>query len=96
MNVRLLPEAEEDLVEAARWYRAARRELGSEFLRAAEARLEKLGRMPVAFPIVLRTVRRSTLRRFPYSFFYTVRNGELVVLACLHVSRYPEQWKRRM
>ena len=95
MNVRLLPEAEEDLAEAVRWYRRARRELGSEFLRAAEARLEELRRMPLAFPIVEGTVRKSTMRRFPYSFFYSVRANDVIVIACLHVSRDPQRWKRR-
>jgi plasmid stabilization system protein ParE len=41
-------------------------------------------------------VRRVLLRRFPYSIFYEARSSDVVVLACFHSARDPQEWKERI
>ena len=43
MEIRLRPEAEQDLVEAATWYEANQQGLGAQFLDEVEATLRLIG-----------------------------------------------------
>jgi hypothetical protein len=37
-------------------------------------------------------VHRALLRKFPYSIFYFVFDDTVVVLACFHMKRDPQDW----
>lgn len=93
--VRLRPEAEEDLLDAATWYEQHRERLGQEFLDAVDAALEAIAEQPQRHPVVHRDVRRSLLKRFPFGVFYKVGEEEIVVVAIMHASRDPKRWKGR-
>lgn len=41
-------------------------------------------------------VRRALLRRFPYGVFYEVHGSEIVLLACFHSARDPQEWQDRI
>jgi plasmid stabilization system protein ParE len=45
--------------------------------------------------LVTKTVRRTTLRRFPYCVYFVMREHDVVVLAVLHGGRKPSAWQRR-
>lgn len=90
------PEAESELAEAAQWYEAQQRGLGHEFLRAFRAATAVLRRTPLHYQVVVEQVHRILLRRFPYAVFYEVHGPEVVILACLHTARDPEEWQRRI
>ncbi len=89
-------EAESEVAEAALWYEAHERGLGREFLRAFRASTGALRRNPYMYPSVLADTRRVLLRRFPYGVFYEVQGSEVIVLACLHSARDPDEWKGRV
>jgi plasmid stabilization system protein ParE len=89
------PEADRELAEAARWYEERERGLGREFLRAFRAATDVLRRNPSLYRIVVEQARRVLLRRFPYSIFYEIHGTDVVVLACFHEARDPEEWQRR-
>jgi plasmid stabilization system protein ParE len=90
------PEAKAELTEGTRWYEARTRGLGREFLRAFRAATGPLRRNPFMYPIVVGEGRRVLLRRFPYSIFYEVHGSDVVILACFHEARDPEEWQRRI
>jgi plasmid stabilization system protein ParE len=94
-RVRLRPGAERDLREARNWYGEQAPGLGEEFLRAVDAALSALPRHPERHPTVHGDIRRALLRKFPYAVFYLVEENRIVVLACLHVRRDPEEWPDR-
>lgn len=79
----------------SRWYEERERGLGRDFLRAFRAATAVLRRTPLLYPLVA-GARRVLLRRFPYSVFYEVHEVEVVVLACFHESRDPEEWRARI
>lgn len=48
------------------------------------------------FPAIETEVRRALMRRFPYSIYFTVLPERIVVIAVLHVRRYPQEWQSRV
>jgi len=95
-EVRLRPEAEQDLVEAATWYEANQPGLGQHFLDEVNETLTSIGEQPLAYTLVHRSVRRALLKRFPFGVFYFASDPTLIVVAVLHGSRHPRSWKGRL
>ncbi|MEL7224764.1 MAG: type II toxin-antitoxin system RelE/ParE family toxin [Cyanobacteria bacterium P01_D01_bin.36] len=89
------PEAEFDIQDAYKYYESKETGLGSEFVRAVDACLSKVGRNPESYPVVHKQIRRSLLRRFPYGIFYIIENTTIVVIACFHAKRSPKNWAGR-
>ena len=95
MTVRLRPEAEADVSDAARWYEAQRSGLGSEFLDEVLRTLSSITEHPDPYPRISGDVRRAVIRRFPFGVFYVMDESEVVVLAVMHGRRAPAHWKSR-
>ena len=91
----LSSEAEADLAEAFDWYEQQQRDLGREFVAKVEESLDRILSNPRQYQEVRQGVRRAVMNRFPYSLFYLLDEGEVVVLAVEHQGRHPERWKRR-
>jgi plasmid stabilization system protein ParE len=88
--------AEQDLLEAQRWYDEQRTGLGTEFRAAVSELLNRLADAPFAYPIVHQQhVRRAVLRRFPYLVYFAASDTTVTVLACLHSSRDPRLAQER-
>jgi plasmid stabilization system protein ParE len=95
LEIRLRPEAEQDLAEAAAWYEQQRPGLGQEFLDEALAALSTISEMPFIYAVVHRATRRALMHRFPFGVFYQVDDAGVVVVAVMHGSRHPRRWKSR-
>lgn len=93
--VHFLPAARLELIEARDWYKARSPGLGDAFARELNRQVQRIAENAAGFPLVLADVRRVRLRRFPYSLFYRVVDGECFVLACFHASRDPKSWQER-
>lgn len=94
-EVRLRREAEQDLLDAARWYEDQRPGLGQQFLDEVAAILSVIAETPLVYPLVHRNARRALIRRFPFGVYYRFENAISTVLAVLHGSRDPRRWKTR-
>jgi plasmid stabilization system protein ParE len=95
VEVRLRPEAEEDLAEAAAWYETQQAGLGSRFLDEVLAALATVADMPFMNAIIYRKTRRAWMRRFPFGIFYQVESDGVIVIAIIHGSRHPRRWQGR-
>ena len=95
VTLRLRPEAEQDLSEAATWYEAQQKSLGHQFLDEVAVTLDAIQNAPLMYPIVHRDVRRALLRRFPFGAFYKLEGSSVMVLAVMHASRDPRRWMSR-
>lgn len=71
-EVRLRPEAEQDLTDAAEWYERQRRGLGQEFLDVMQAAFLAIAEAPRMYPVIHRNTRRAVVRRFPFGVHYLV------------------------
>lgn len=96
LEVRLRPEVEDDLFEAADWYEEQRAGLGQDFLDAVDSTLSRVAVSPSAYPILYKSIRRALLPRFPFGVFYQVEDEHIVVVAILHFSRHPRNWRNRL
>jgi toxin ParE1/3/4 len=91
----LHPEAENDLREAAEFYRVqADESLAQSFLSAFEHSVNLLLKYP-RVGAAWRGKRRYLMIRFPYSLIYTVAGEEIRILAVAHQSRRPGYWRLR-
>lgn len=88
-------EAERDIDEAYNWYEDQSWGLGKEFLRAIDAALFTTLRNPFAHQLIYKKFRRILLRRFPHALFYLVEDQKVIVTACFHQKRDPDNWIRR-
>lgn len=96
MRVRLLPEAEKELMEAAKWYSQQAVGLDYEFIRCIDEAAARIGRAPLMFPVVHRGRRRIIVKRFPYSIIFEVKEDGVLIYAIFHFSRNQKRWKRRI
>ena len=95
-HVIVRPAAAADIEDAFQWYEARRPGLGDEFLLALNSTRTRVRDHPEAYPVLHRTTRRALLpRRFPYGLFYRVYGEAIVIVACMHAKRDPQQWQRR-
>lgn len=100
MKVTLVPEADEELVAAARWYEDRGRGLGERFVSEVSAALRDIEDAPTRYPRMRyrapREIRRRVLHHFPYVIVYELRESECRVAAIAHTSRRPMYWRSRL
>ena len=94
-EIRLRPEAEQDMTEAAVWYETQKQGLGHEFLDEILAMLSTITETPLIYPNVHRNTRRAVIHRFPFGVYYRVEEATIVVVAVMHGSRNPRRWISR-
>ena len=85
-------ETELDIEDAFEWYRIRNPQLGSEFVRAIDTAISRIGNNPFAYPKIQRQSRRILLHRFPYSLLYTINEEEnlISIIGCFHSKRDPK------
>jgi plasmid stabilization system protein ParE len=94
-TLRVLPEAEEELAEAAAWYEAKRTGLGVELIAVVDRAFEEIADAPLALWCDDRPYRGKIVTRFPYKIFFRVEGETVLVMAVAHASRRPGYWAER-
>lgn len=87
--------AREEFDEAADWYERQRYGLGDIFTQAIQQRIQHIAAQPTQHAVVLRDIRKSVVKGFPYCIYYRVKGSDLIVLSVFHTSRNPIIWQRR-
>ena len=100
-RVTVLEEAEDELIEAQKWYERQRQGLGKEFREAIDEAMQRLVKTPLAASPVLNipssiSARRVIVKRFPYSIVFIEHEDELWVIAFAHQHRRPGYWRKRL
>lgn len=96
MKVALTAEAQDELIEGAKYYaREASVELAEAFIDEFERCKALLSEHPRLGAMWRSSIRRLPLRRFPYNIVYHVAESEIRVLALAHQSRRPGFWRGR-
>lgn len=65
--------------------------LGLEFLGCFEAACASIERDPFASALYYRDFRRRNLRRFPFTIYYLVVGGNIIVSLIFHANRNPAE-----
>ena len=89
------PEADLELEDAARRYEECNSGLGGDFLDEFEATLRLILEAPERWRKIRGENRKLNLRRFPYAIIYRLREGEVFIVAVLHLHRRPFYWLHR-
>jgi toxin ParE1/3/4 len=85
-----------ELIDAQDWYENEAQGLGRRFRVAVDAVIERMSYNLRQFPVVHKSIRRALLRRFPYALMFVIEADDtLIVIACFHGSRDPENWQKR-
>lgn len=95
LPLRLRPEAEQDVEEAARWYERQRAGLGQEFIDEVLLTMRTIAERPTLYPTVHRSAHRALTRRFPFGVYFRIEEDFIIVVAVMHGSRSPYRWKTR-
>jgi toxin ParE1/3/4 len=90
------PEAEVELIEAARFYEQRVSTLGAQFLDAVDRAILIILDAPDRWRIVEADVRRYLMPRFPYAIYYRALPDHIRILAFKHHSRHPDYWRYRL
>jgi toxin ParE1/3/4 len=95
-RVALTEAAQEERLEALRFYRAANVEAARSFAREFKHELALLKERPELGTPYLEGTRRKVFPYFPYSLVYTLEENLIKVHAVPHHSREPEYWLDRV
>jgi plasmid stabilization system protein ParE len=90
------PDALAEIDEAAAWYKPRRRFLARAFLDAVNSGIRAIAEAPERFPFREGEARHLVLSRFPCSIIYKATDDEVIILACFHDRRDPDEWRRRL
>jgi plasmid stabilization system protein ParE len=96
-----LPEAEQEMNEAARFYERRKDGLGFEFLNEVQRTITSIVAHPQSGPAVSQNIRRRIVRRFPFGVLYAIgdekrkKDSAIVIVAIAHLKRRPGYWKER-
>ena len=96
MPVRFHPAARAELLGARDWYEQARSGLGTAFADEAGRIVVLIEHHPRRFPFHEDTVRRASMRRFPFSVFFEEVDDALFVWAVFHHRRDPAALAQRL
>lgn len=96
MQVRFLEDADQEMDLAFQWYEHHVVGLGYAFLGAINDAVAVIEIFPCAFECVRGNLRKSLLRRFPYSLIYGIDNETIIIVAVAHSRMMPEYWVTRM
>lgn len=96
VRVALTEAAQEERLDAVRFYRAANPEAARSFARAFKHELGLLKERPRLGAPYLEGTRRKVFPHFPYSLVYTLEEDLITILAVAHHSREPEYWVDRL
>ena len=91
-----LPEAEEEMNEAARFYEGRSEGLGEDFLEEVQHTVESILAFPQSGPVISENLRRRILQRFPFGLLYAIEDERIVIVAVAHLKRRPGYWKGRV
>jgi plasmid stabilization system protein ParE len=95
--LRILPEAEDELAEAAEWYESKRVGLGVELVAVVDRAIDEILDAPASFPFWRsdRPYRRKVISRFPYVIFFRATDKFVEITAVAHAMRRPGYWVGR-
>ena len=91
-----LPEAREEMIEAARYYESQAPGLGIDYLSEVERAVASITAFPETWPKLEGDLRRRLVRRFPFGILYFIETEKTIIVAVAHLRRRPGYWKNRI
>lgn len=89
------PEAEAEMMAAARYYEAQHPGLGGRFLASVQDAKNRIVFNPLLYPVIDLDVRRCLTQTFPFAVLFINHPDQVVIMAVMHLHRDPDYWKSR-
>lgn len=96
MPVDFLPEADQEMIEAARYYQSLSSGLGDEYLAEVEHAVHSIASSPQTWPVLEGDLRRRLIKRFPFGILYRIEPDKILIIAVAHLRKKPGYWKKRI
>lgn len=95
-RLEIRPAARAEFDDASDWYKNEGTIIRDEFVAAVGRTVESITDRPLSFPVVFgASVRRATVKEFPYSIFFIHRKNIVIVLSIFQNKRNPMIWKNK-
>lgn len=91
------PRSNQDLGESVQWYNAEKENLGFDFYRLVNEKINQIASNPLHFQIRFKTLRAAKVHSYPYLIYFEINNvkSSILILGILHTSRNPTTIKKR-
>jgi mRNA-degrading endonuclease RelE of RelBE toxin-antitoxin system len=96
MIVKFLPEAEQELDYAIKYYNKQQINLGYQFLDEIILGINIIQSTPDAWQKLSKNTRRYQIRRFPYGIIYYKDTNNLIIVAVANLKQKPNYWINRI
>ena len=90
------PRADEEYVEAVRYYADVSPKLAARFHAEAERSIRELCRQPGRYFQFDPPARRALVQKFPYSVVFLEKEDQIWIVAVMHTKRRPGYWRERL
>ena len=94
--VRFHPEADIEMMSAAKFYEAQQKDLGKRFLASVQDALNRIQVNPLLYQEIEDGVRRCLTMTFPFGVVFRIMPNQYVIVAVMHLHREPGYWKSRV
>ena len=95
MNIKILPIANEDLLNGYHFYEQQEKGIGSYFLDSLFSDIDSLLVYHGVHPLFFSKYHRLLSKRFPFAVYYTIENEDIVIYAVLDCRKKPAWIKGR-
>ena len=96
MKSDFLPDAEEEFLEASRYYESEAPGVGLAFIVEVHKAVSNIVAQPHSAPEVRNSIRKKVLKHFPFNVFYSIQTDLIVIVAVAHHKRRPIYWHKRL
>ena len=89
------PEARQEFLESARYYKSQQPGLDRRFVNAVIDAIYRIRNNPLMYREIEVGCRQCRVPRFPYGVIFRLRNDYIEIIAVMHLHRKPGYWKGR-
>lgn len=94
--VRFHPEAEAEMMSAAKFYETQQKDLGKRYLATVQSALNRIQVNPLLYHEIDDGVRRCLTMTFPFGVVFRIMPEHYEIIAVMHQHRDPGYWNRRI
>lgn len=94
--VRFHPEADAEMMSAAKFYETQQKDLGKRFLASVQDALNRIQVNPLLYQEIEDGVRRCLTMTFPFGVIFRIMSNQYVIIAVMHLHRDPGYWESRI
>ena len=88
--------AKKDIKDSVIYYEERKEGLGGEFIDEVNLKILEIAEKPEVYPLFHRDARKASLKRFPFTIIYTIKDSGISIIGVWHKSRDPNQLEKRM